>query len=545
MDAILRSAMSLPAASELTQFGLKLLYSGTLLAGIVMLGTEIWRVWLDRALVLAPFSYLRDGTEAREAGQGFTLLFSHDLLRFRDVYAADDEGGGGIPSTDQVGRGASIRLPESRPDVWSEVEVEAYGIQVTKLLRRLSRWVRRPHEIAGNISERSKKLDLYAEVRGGRFSGRGAPPHWNLAQYESRDELSRALACRVLRFLAAQQTPRLFGADRAERRVTDEEFCGFLRGLEAYQLYQQRLSSVGTEADASASLTQAAKTVEALLARRPRFPFTHKLAAYVLREQEKLDRALREVDRYSEALDAAMHTDQQAQALRDEIAVQLAEAQARTTAPSDREGRARVRPVRPGLSVSGVGGTAGTICCRVRDASGRHYVLTADHSVPGGVGEAVVQPGTVDGGTLADQIGTVAQVVKLDAGAENFAAGALVALADGVEFSNDVPERGPIAGVVEDPTALLGAEVTLVGRSGVHTGTVLGVDKGVMIHLEEGTLAFSGLIVTTPMSQPGDSGAPVLTADGRLVGYVFAASPRATLLMPAVSVLEALGVTLD
>ncbi len=77
-------------------------------------------------------------------------------------------------------------------------------------------------------------------------------------------------------------------------------------------------------------------------------------------------------------------------------------------------------------------------------------------------------------------------------------------------------------------------------------GTVTLVElDGLIIHFEEGPLTFSGLISTTPMSQPGDSGAPVLTADGRLVGYVFAGSHQETYLMPAVAVLKALGVTLD
>ena len=91
-----------------------------------------------------------------------------------------------------------------------EIEIKAYGIQVTDLLRRMSRAIRRPHEIAGNVSERDSRFDAYAEVRYAKLA-RGAAAHWHLSGRAGMDELSHDMACRVLLELAAAQAPKLFG----------------------------------------------------------------------------------------------------------------------------------------------------------------------------------------------------------------------------------------------------------------------------------------------------------------------------------------------
>jgi len=47
-----------------------------------------------------------------------------------------------------------------------------------------------------------------------------------------------------------------------------------------------------------------------------------------------------------------------------------------------------------------------------------------------------------------------------------------------------------------------------------------------------------------PPIRGGDSGAPVLTEDGKLAGIVFAGSPEFALAIPARSLFDALGVEL-
>ena len=55
---------------------------------------------------------------------------------------------------------------------------------------------------------------------------------------------------------------------------------------------------------------------------------------------------------------------------------------------------------------------------------------------------------------------------------------------------------------------------------------------------------FEGLIETTKFSEGGDSGAPVLTTDNKLVGMVFAGSRSSSFVMPIQPVLKALSVEL-
>ena len=61
-----------------------------------------------------------------------------------------------------------------------------------------------------------------------------------------------------------------------------------------------------------------------------------------------------------------------------------------------------------------------------------------------------------------------------------------------------------------------------------------------------GSLAasFEGLIETENISGPGDSGAPVLTEDNKLVGMVIAGTPTTTIVMPIKAILGALDVEL-
>jgi S1-C subfamily serine protease len=107
---------------------------------------------------------------------------------------------------------------------------------------------------------------------------------------------------------------------------------------------------------------------------------------------------------------------------------------------------------------------------------------------------------------------------------------------------------GAIPGTAAVVRELVGTNIRAVGRtSGLQTGRIESVEvDGIKIHLGPGRVViFSGLIETTPFSQPGDSGAPVLTEDGRLLGFVYAASPEVTLVMPILPVLDALGVAWD
>lgn len=525
------------AISEVLQFVGKVLYTGILGSLIVLLGSEVWRVWFDRTLVLAPFSYLRDGLESRESGLGFTQLVSRDLLRLRDLYSSKAASSGhAIPSTDQLGAGASLDIPEAGADALSDLELEAYGIPVSQLLRRVSRWIHPPYEIAGSVSERADKYDLYAEVRGGAPSS-----HWYLLRYTDRSELSSSIACRILRHLAAKRTPSLFGSEADGTLVEDREFCLFLAGLEHYHAYVQRLGE--SPSDSTAALNSAGEVVEKLIATSPRFVFSHKLAAYVLRERGALDSALAQVDLYEAGLARAKLSDATAQELRVAITTRMPTS---TTVASKRGVRRResVRPLHPGLSLGDLTTGAGSLGCIVKDAAGIRYALTVDHVLPGGVGQIAIQPATFDGGTVADRIGVVSQVISPVPGAANSVAAALVRLDDTVEATNRIPSIGEISGVVDGNELDVSTAVKLVGRSGVAEGRVTAIEASVKVSVSVGEVVLDNMVTTTRISQPGDSGAPVLTNDRQLVGFIFAGSRDETIVMLAKPILQAFGVEL-
>lgn len=180
--------------------------------------------------------------------------------------------------------------------------------------------------------------------------------------------------------------------------------------------------------------------------------------------------------------------------------------------------------------------TAGTLGGLVRDAStGEPLFLSNAHvfapmrqSTPG---DRILHPGPYDGGT-----NSVARLVRW---------GELSSVESGRANLADCAVARPVSADVMDPTvrgvnALIEGvtspeNVSLVmksGRStGVKTGTIQDVDATVVVDYEEGVRCeFANVIITSVMSQGGDSGSLLLSQDGRfVVGLLFAGSPRLTL----------------
>ena len=208
--------------------------------------------------------------------------------------------------------------------------------------------------------------------------------------------------------------------------------------------------------------------------------------------------------------------------------------------------RARTRPLKPGLSVSGMNVTAGTIGAFVRDAKGELYLLSAAHvlGLPDyELGSPVVQPGQMDGGQEpADVIGYSARSLSLADWVSMAHLVGLARLEEGVTFETIIPGIGPIR-EVRDPT--LGMSVRMLGRaSGLATGEISVVDVTAVINLGEQNFRFVNGIATSPMSQGGDSGALVVDEEGYAIGVVVAGSESQTFLSPMQDVLDSLGVRL-
>lgn len=223
----------------------------------------------------------------------------------------------------------------------------------------------------------------------------------------------------------------------------------------------------------------------------------------------------------------------------------------------------RVRPLRPGVSVGRYDTTAGTLGGFVRIGGSLH--LLSNHHVLAGpsprIGDAVVQPGPVGGGTdPEDRVGTLTTWVPLSPDGRARVDAAAAALSE-----PGVDPHYPV-GLVTTTAEVLGAEaVEKVGRTtGVTRGRVTAIElDDLVVDYGPGTgrLTFDGQIEveatgtptgTAPFSRPGDSGSLVYGPDTKAaVGLLFAGSETGgtdgtglTYLNPVGAVLDALGASL-
>ena len=246
----------------------------------------------------------------------------------------------------------------------------------------------------------------------------------------------------------------------------------------------------------------------------------------------------------------------------------------------------RWRPALGGVSIGHYLVTAGTLGSVVQDASsGERLILSNNHVLANNnqaqIGDAILQPGRADGGQLnADTIGTLlrfepirfnetqatcdlalafAQLGNMaarvmgskhrvkafysDPEASNLVDAALARPADDREVVDEILELGPVNGALP---AELGMKVRKSGRTtGLTSGRIVILNVTVDVDYGNGSARFEDQIVTTPMSQPGDSGSLLVAGEAlKAVGLLFAGSDQATLYNPIAHVQSALGITL-
>lgn len=247
----------------------------------------------------------------------------------------------------------------------------------------------------------------------------------------------------------------------------------------------------------------------------------------------------------------------------------------------------RLRPAVPGASIAHYKVTAGTFGAVVRDReteellilSNNHVLANATNGCDGkcDIGDPVYQPGSYDGGTEGDQIGTLLRYVPLcrfskdvncraasmairatnavirtirpfynlrleTVGHTNLADCALARPASPDLISPEVLEIGRVNGAGE---VVAGAGVKKSGRtSGLTAGSVKAVRVALNVNMGHGNdvVRFQDQVVAEMKSQPGDSGSLILDDDNRAVGLLFAGSGEYTVFSPIRTVCDQLGV---
>jgi hypothetical protein len=219
------------------------------------------------------------------------------------------------------------------------------------------------------------------------------------------------------------------------------------------------------------------------------------------------------------------------------------------------------RPVPIGVSTGHPLITAGTISCRVKDASGNVYALSNNHIYANQnratIGDNVLQPGTFDGGVNStDAIGTLSAFVPIvfSTSADN-KIDAAIALSSTANLGKATPSGG--YGTPKSTTAPAYArmQVQKYGRTTVLTkGKVYATNATVDVYYGGQDVArFVGQIIITPgnFSAGGDSGSLVVKSDrnanenNKPVGLLFAGSQTFTVANPINEVLSAFGVSVD
>lgn len=247
----------------------------------------------------------------------------------------------------------------------------------------------------------------------------------------------------------------------------------------------------------------------------------------------------------------------------------------------------RWRPCPGGVSIGHFKITAGTFGCVVRDrSSGARLILSNNHvlanSNDASPGDAILQPGPVDGGRLEnDRIAVLERFCPIDFGeapptcgiaqgvadfanaiagllgsehrltagkyrpqAVNQVDAAVARPLDDRDILDEIYEIGEVHGTAP---AVLGMQIRKSGRTtGLTAGQINVVDATVTVNYGGGRSAvFENQLVAGPMSQGGDSGSLIVAADSlRAVGLLFAGSEQSTIFNPIQAVLDCLQVDL-
>jgi hypothetical protein len=247
----------------------------------------------------------------------------------------------------------------------------------------------------------------------------------------------------------------------------------------------------------------------------------------------------------------------------------------------------RWRPAPGGVSIGHYRITAGTFGCVVQDrTNGARLILSNNHvlanSNDANPGDAILQPGTVDGGQLERDtiahlerfcpiqfnqqpgtcdlantyasignaisrvLGSHHQVISIEANpqATNLVDAAVARPVSDSDILNEILEIGVVSGT---SPASLGMAVRKSGRTTrLTTGEITVLDATIDVSYGTGrTARFENQFVMGPMSQGGDSGSLIVAGDTlRAVGLLFAGSEQTTIASPIQAVLDCLNINI-
>ncbi len=205
---------------------------------------------------------------------------------------------------------------------------------------------------------------------------------------------------------------------------------------------------------------------------------------------------------------------------------------------------------RPALGGSSIGHYrigAGTLGCLVRQNE-EPYILSNNHVLADSnnaqIGDPILQPGSADDGSLADQIAELSSFETISMGGRlNHVDAALAKPLDDTVVSPDIMDLSRPNGI---STATLGMKVVKSGRTTqVTREEIRQLDYTCIIEYDTNVFAtFDNQLLTYWMSDRGDSGSVIMTDDNehKVCGLLFAGSIWATIINPIQDVFTALNI---
>lgn len=463
--------------------------------GLLLLFFYVLRFLYGSPDLLLPVKVLLEGKADREIG-----IFASELLhdRLEDVK----------PLLEWSSDTATISMTTATPPKpVREVDFEliAFGVDVPGLLNWIKRYASYRSRIRTLAVLGDGKLRLSAAYDGPKIGTRAdgvdAGPPWRVDDAATLDEAVYYLSAKITRHRNAEKDTRY-------SRVSDEDFIQFLQALRL-----QRTSDSTENLDQAAlARGQARDILEELInrAKPTRFPDAYSRLANIYEEEGRIEETIGVLERSLQVF-----PDSQTKSRLSKLRLETV---AETPVDIRISPRSRIRPLRPGYSIATSTGTAGSLGAFVEDDNGKIYVFLA--SLGYSQGSAVIQPGPLDGGNLVrDRVATNSRPIQLEGKASIVDLLSLAELDEGIEFDPKIPGIGKIKGV-RSVGELSPGRLRMFGRtSGLMEGTLEAVSvDDLLIHLPDGRVSFSGAIITTKMSQPGDSGALVVDSDRYAVG---------------------------
>jgi PKD repeat protein len=219
------------------------------------------------------------------------------------------------------------------------------------------------------------------------------------------------------------------------------------------------------------------------------------------------------------------------------------------------------RPAPNGFSVGHPDITAGTIGARVTDGS-NVYILSNNHVIANSnaanVGDPILQPGPYDGGTSADQIGTLSDYEPISFSGNN-TMDAAIAVVNSADLTGATPSYAYGAPGTSVASPSVGLAVQKFGRTtGYTTGSIVATNVTISVCYEPSGFFGCNAAATFvdqfevqsssgDFSAGGDSGSLIVTNDGNKnpVGLLFAGGGASTFANPIDVVFQRFGVSID